>query len=134
MGDFNIDQKFWGRPEDMNMTRPAYKIDAENPGIFQIIINFLNFQIIMCYLLLLLLNLGSDLAGEVAAALAATSLVFREHGDVKYADLCLSHAKELYQFARNHRGLYHLSMKTAAQYYEYVFSYYLRNYKTVLIL
>lgn len=59
----------------------------------------------------------------MAAALAATSLVFREHGDVKYADLCLSHAKELYQFARNRRGLYHLSMKTAAQYYEYVFFY-----------
>ncbi|XP_077288531.1 endoglucanase E-4-like isoform X2 [Arctopsyche grandis] len=92
VGDFRIDQKFWGRPEDMNMTRPAYKIDAEKPG--------------------------SDLAGEVAAALAATSLVFREHGDVEYADLCLLHAKELYQFARNHRGLYHLSMKAAAQYYE----------------
>lgn len=32
VGDFFIDHKFWGRPEDMNMTRPAYKITKERPG------------------------------------------------------------------------------------------------------
>lgn len=32
VGDFFIDHKFWGRPEDMNMTRPAYKITKEHPG------------------------------------------------------------------------------------------------------
>lgn len=32
VGDFNLDQSFWGRPEDMNMSRPAYKIDKERPG------------------------------------------------------------------------------------------------------
>lgn len=32
VGDFYIDHKYWGRPEEMNMTRPAYKIDPEHPG------------------------------------------------------------------------------------------------------
>jgi hypothetical protein len=32
VGDFNLDHVFWGRPEDLNMSRPAYKIDAEHPG------------------------------------------------------------------------------------------------------
>lgn len=32
VGDFNLDQGFWGRPEDMNMSRPAYKIDRNRPG------------------------------------------------------------------------------------------------------
>lgn len=32
VGDFPIDLKFWGRPEELNTTRPAYKIDAEHPG------------------------------------------------------------------------------------------------------
>ena len=51
VGDGNIDHSWVGRPEDMTMARPSAKIDAENPG--------------------------SDLAGETAAALAATSIVFR---------------------------------------------------------
>ena len=51
VGDGNIDHSWVGRPEDMKMARPSAKIDAENPG--------------------------SDLAGETAAALAATSVVFR---------------------------------------------------------
>lgn len=32
VGDFDIDLKYWGRPEDMNMSRPAHKIDEEHPG------------------------------------------------------------------------------------------------------
>lgn len=32
VGDFSIDHAYWGRPEDMNMTRPAYKIDQNHPG------------------------------------------------------------------------------------------------------
>lgn len=34
IGDFEIDHAYWGRPEDMNMTRPAYKIDQTHPGLF----------------------------------------------------------------------------------------------------
>lgn len=32
VGDFSIDHDYWGRPEDMNMTRPSYKIDRNHPG------------------------------------------------------------------------------------------------------
>jgi hypothetical protein len=32
VGDFNLDHTFWGRPEDLRMSRPAYKIDAQHPG------------------------------------------------------------------------------------------------------
>nr|CAD7397373.1 unnamed protein product [Timema cristinae] len=92
VGDFNLDHEFWGRPEELNMSRPAYKIDAQHPG--------------------------SDLAGETAAALAAVSLVFRTENP-KYADLCLEHARQLYTFASDFRGLYNEPIKGAAQYYEY---------------
>lgn len=33
LGDFAIDHAYWGRPEELNTTRPAYKIDAEHPGL-----------------------------------------------------------------------------------------------------
>ncbi|CAG2053698.1 unnamed protein product [Timema podura] len=91
VGDFNLDHEFWGRPEELNMSRPAYKIDAKHPG--------------------------SDLAGETAAALAAVSLVFRTENP-KYADLCLEHARQLYTFASDFRGLYNEPIKGAAQYYD----------------
>ena len=50
MGDGGKDHSFWGRPENMTMARPAYKIDETNPG--------------------------SDVAAETAAAFAASYLVF----------------------------------------------------------
>jgi len=60
---------------------------------------------------------GSDLAGETAAALAAVSLVFRDVNP-GYSSKCLEHAKQLYRFASQYRGLYHEAIKGAAQYYE----------------
>ena len=54
VGDGHVDHAFWGRPEDMTMARPAFKIDANNPG--------------------------SDLAGETAAAMAAGSILFKDIG------------------------------------------------------
>jgi len=36
VGDFPIDHMFWGRPEELNTTRPTYKIDAEHPGSFNL--------------------------------------------------------------------------------------------------
>ncbi|XP_059490263.1 endoglucanase E-4-like [Neocloeon triangulifer] len=91
VGDFNLDHTFWGRPEDLNMTRPSYKIDTQHPG--------------------------SDLAGETAAALAAASMVFRTDKP-DYATKCLNHARQLYRFASQYRGLYHEAIKGAQQYYE----------------
>jgi hypothetical protein len=32
VGNGDLDHDFWGRPEDMTMPRPAYKIDTANPG------------------------------------------------------------------------------------------------------
>ena len=60
---------------------------------------------------------GTDLAGETAAALAVSSLLFKD-SDPEYSEKCLQHAKELYKFANDYRGLYHESIKGAAQYYE----------------
>ena len=51
MGDGGADHGFWGRPEDMTMARPAYKITESRPG--------------------------SDVAGETAAAMAAGYLIFK---------------------------------------------------------
>lgn len=80
VADGHVDHAFWGRPEEYPASRPAFKIDQDNPG--------------------------SDLAGEAAAALAASSIVFRTAGMVDYADECLQHAKELFSFADTYRGKY----------------------------
>ncbi|XP_050707727.1 uncharacterized protein LOC126992936 [Eriocheir sinensis] len=84
------DHAFWGRPEDMTMSRPSYKIDTGAPG--------------------------SDLAGETAAALAAASIVFKS-SDSGYSNTLLTHAKQLFDFADQNRGLYSNSIPDAANYY-----------------
>ncbi|NJL22284.1 MAG: hypothetical protein HC895_18025 [Leptolyngbyaceae cyanobacterium SM1_3_5] len=84
------DHAYWGPAETMTMARPAFKIDAQNPG--------------------------SDLAGEAAAALAAASIAFRPTNS-GYADRLLTHATQLFSFADNHRGKYSDSIRDAANYY-----------------
>ncbi|KAK8724731.1 hypothetical protein OTU49_017490, partial [Cherax quadricarinatus] len=84
------DHAFWGRPEDMTMERPSYKIDDGHPG--------------------------SDLAGETAAALAAASIVFKS-SDSAYSEEMLSVAKELYDFADAHRDIYTNAITDATAYY-----------------
>lgn len=54
VGDPYIDHAYWGRPEDMAMDRPAFKLTPESPG--------------------------SDLVAETAAALAAGYLAFKNVG------------------------------------------------------
>ena len=90
VGNGGDDHAFWGAPEVMTMGRPAYRLDALNPG--------------------------SDAAGEAAAALAAASIVFRPT-DAAYADLLLKHARELFTFADTYRGKYSTSIPDAAAYY-----------------
>lgn len=68
VGDGTSDHHCWQRPEDMTTGREAYKIDEEHPG--------------------------SDLAGETAAAMAASSIVFRS-SNPHYSNLLLHHAKEV---------------------------------------
>jgi Glycosyl hydrolase family 9/FG-GAP-like repeat len=90
VGSGAVDHAFWGRPEDMTMARPSYKIDTLNPG--------------------------SDLAGESAAALAAASIVFRST-DVNYANQLLDNAKKLYYFADTYRGKYSDAITDAQAFY-----------------
>ncbi len=90
VGDGNADHAYWGAAEEMTMDRPAFKIDAANPG--------------------------SDLAGESAAALASASLLFRQ-SDSAYADRLLENAKQLYAFADEHRGKYSDAIDNAKDFY-----------------
>ncbi|PGH51683.1 glycoside hydrolase family 9 protein [Streptomyces sp. Ru87] len=91
VGNGGADHKWWGPAEVMQMDRPAYKITASCPG--------------------------SDLAGETAAAMAASSMVFRD-SDPAYADTLLTHARQLYDFADTHRGVYSDCITDAASYYK----------------
>ncbi|KAK8629773.1 hypothetical protein V6N13_078601 [Hibiscus sabdariffa] len=79
VGDPNIDHSCWERPEDMDTARTVYAVDAPNPA--------------------------SDVAGETAAALAASSMAFRSVDPV-YADTLLRSAVQAFQFADNFRGAY----------------------------
>nr|APF29556.1 endo-beta-1,4-glucanase isozyme GN1 [Gecarcoidea natalis] len=90
VGHGNTDHAYWGKPEDMTMYRPAYKIDTGAPG--------------------------SDLAGETAAALAAASIVFQS-SDSSYSSTLLTHAIQLFDFADQNRGVYSDSIADAANYY-----------------
>lgn len=55
-------------------------------------------------------NPATDLVLEVAAAMAASSIVFRPT-DPAYADTLLTHAEQLYTFGDTYRGTYYDSIK-----------------------
>ncbi|TDB73126.1 glycoside hydrolase family 9 protein, partial [Micromonospora sp. KC721] len=90
VGKGDDDHKWWGPAEVMPMARPAYKIDASCGG--------------------------ADLAGETAAAMAASSMVFRPT-DAAYADKLLTHARQLYTFADTVRRSYHECITDATNFY-----------------
>ncbi len=92
VGNGGLDHAFWGPAESVEsqMKRPSYKIDADKPG--------------------------SDLAGEAAAALSAASIAFKTE-DPAYSEKCLTHAKQLYEFANNYRGKYSDAISDAQGYY-----------------
>ncbi|KAF0923085.1 hypothetical protein E2562_003312 [Oryza meyeriana var. granulata] len=90
VGDGDSDHSCWQRPEDMDTPRTAYMVNASSPG--------------------------SDVAAETAAALAAAAVAFTG-ADGNYASTLLMHAKQLFEFAKNHRGLYHNSVPSAAMFY-----------------
>ncbi|XP_042211150.1 endoglucanase E-4-like [Homarus americanus] len=91
VGDGHIDHKFWGRPEEMTMERPSFKIDYDHPG--------------------------TELVGEAAAALAAASIVFKED-DPAYSEEVLAAAKELYNFGDERRDYYHNSIPEVLDFYK----------------
>ncbi|MEU6711153.1 glycoside hydrolase family 9 protein [Nonomuraea sp. NPDC046802] len=90
VGNGGTDHAWWGPAEAMAMARPAYKIDASCGG--------------------------SDLAGETAAAMAASSMVFRPTNP-SYADTLVTHAKQLYSFADTVRKKYTECITDAQGYY-----------------
>src|SRR5918999_2136342 len=90
VGNGGQDHAWWGPAEVMPMTRPAYKIDASCGG--------------------------TELAGETAAAMSASSMVFRQT-DPAYANTLVSHARQLYAFADTVRRRYSECITDAAGYY-----------------
>ncbi len=89
VGDVDTEILLWYRPED-GAPRPAYAVDLNSRsqgGLGP--------------------AAGADLGGSVAAALAASSTVFRssqETGDSEYADFLLEKAKEVYAAAAPAKG------------------------------
>lgn len=90
VADGDADHACWTRPEDMDMPRPSFKVDASHPG--------------------------SEPAAEAAAALAAASIVFKD--DHAYHTSLLMHAQQLFEFADTHRGVYSDSVPVAAKFYK----------------
>nr|ABD24275.1 endo-beta-1,4-glucanase [Ampullaria crossean] len=93
VGDGGADHGSWGRPEDMKMARPAFKVDASRPG--------------------------SEVAMETAVAFVTGHLAFKEK-DPPYSAKLLQHAKSLWEFAVTHKGKYSESVSAAASYYNSV--------------
>ena len=60
-------------------------------------------------------TLGTDVAAETAAALAAASKIMK---DERQAEMAWIKAKQLYDFADKHRGLYSKVVKEVKGYYE----------------
>ena len=90
VGDGILDHSFWYPPEYIDYKYPSLKIDSKNPG--------------------------SEVAGETAASLAATSILFKDT-DSSYSELCLKHAIEIYDFADKYRGDYTSSVPGVVSFY-----------------
>ena len=91
VGDGQADHALWSSPESQSISRPALAITAEMPG--------------------------SDVAAASAAAMASASVLFRENGDVIYADELLSNAKSLFDFAVTYQGKYSDSIPSVQPFY-----------------
>ncbi|XP_042423634.1 endoglucanase 8-like [Zingiber officinale] len=83
VGNPNSDHICWERPEDMETPRPVYAVNTAHPG--------------------------SEVAGEIAAALAAASIAFKTY-DAAYSQRLLSKAKQAYYFANTYQGSYNDSI------------------------
>ncbi|KAJ4962530.1 hypothetical protein NE237_022469 [Protea cynaroides] len=91
VGDPDIDHKCWERPETMYEERPLTQVNTSFPG--------------------------TEVAAETAAAMAATSLVFKTTNST-YSGLLLKHAEQLFTFADTYRGSYSISIPEVQAYYD----------------
>jgi hypothetical protein len=76
VGDVGADHSFWGPPQDMTMSRPTYSCSSSQK----------------C----------SEVAGEMAAAMASGAIVFSS--DNGYSSLLLDRAKKIYEFGKRYQG------------------------------
>ncbi|KAK7312078.1 hypothetical protein VNO77_35645 [Canavalia gladiata] len=83
LGDPISDHDCWERPEDMDTLRTSYVVNQTKPG--------------------------SELSGEIAAALAASSIAFKTN-DATYSKLLLDRARQVFGFANKYRGQYNGSV------------------------
>lgn len=90
VGDPKTDHGCWDRPEDMTEKRPLTQVNTSAPG--------------------------TDVAAETAAAMASASLVFKR-SDPTYSSKLLQHAKKLFTFADENRGLYSESIPGVQSFY-----------------
>ncbi|KAF1896439.1 hypothetical protein Lal_00034137 [Lupinus albus] len=90
VGESNGDHACWQRPEDMDTSRQTYVLTTDKPG--------------------------SDVSAEIAAALAASSIVF-QNTDYTYSQLLLARAKQVFDFANKYRGKYSDSIGDACPFY-----------------
>ncbi|CAL0329167.1 unnamed protein product [Lupinus luteus] len=79
VGEPYKDHNCWERPEDMDQPRISYAVSKDHPG--------------------------SEVSAEIAAALAAASIVFRKHHP-DYSTRLLQRAREVFDFADKYRGSY----------------------------
>ncbi|KAL8519188.1 hypothetical protein ACS0TY_010212 [Phlomoides rotata] len=84
VGDPDADHNCWERPEDMDTLRTVYAVSKEAPG--------------------------SEVSAEIAAAMAAASMVFKTFGDKEYSKVLLKRAIKVFQFADKYRGSYNDSI------------------------
>ena len=91
VGDGQADHALWSSPESQSIARPALAITAEKPG--------------------------SDVAAASAAALASASILFRDHGEVDYANELLNNAEVLFDFAVTYQGKYSDSIASVQPFY-----------------
>ncbi len=79
VGRVDVETKYWGRPEDENMPRPAFMVTS-NDG-------------------------AADVAGTIAGALAAGALVFKD-SDPSYTDELIKSAEMYWKFGNKTRKAY----------------------------
>ncbi|RZC54001.1 hypothetical protein C5167_012855 [Papaver somniferum] len=77
VGEPNSDHGCWDRPEDMDTDRMSYAINTTHPG--------------------------SEVSAEMAAALAASSIVFKSNDPV-YSKILLDRATQVFNFANAYQG------------------------------
>jgi len=95
VGSADIENSYWERPQNMKVNRPCYVITPTNAG--------------------------SDLSGEVSAALSSTALVWIKTGSNKndpFVKSLLKHAKDLLDFALKYQQVYSHSIRAAQNHYE----------------